>query len=243
MKIITKSLFFFTFFALILIGCEKENQPPNYETDTITDSRDGNIYNTVKIGDQWWMSENLAFLPSVSPPYVYSETLPYYYVYGYEDEGRSVSEAKSTANYQTYGVLYNWPAAMNSAASSTSSPSGVQGVCPTGWHLPSDAEWTQLSNYLGGESVAGGKLKETGKTHWLIVNTGASNESGFTALPGGYRSPDDVVKWLGLFGLWWSSSENSSSSVWVVGLSGNSSNVVRDPYFKWYGYSVRCLKD
>ncbi len=123
-----------------------------------TDSRDGTHYNAVKIGNQVWMAENLKYLPSVVGPGTGSQTTPYYYVYGYDST--VVADAKATSNYTTYGVLYNWPAAMNEATSSSSNPSGVQGACPTGWHLPSDAEWTELTDYLGGTSVAGGKLKE-----------------------------------------------------------------------------------
>jgi uncharacterized protein (TIGR02145 family) len=160
-----------------------------YSEDTLVnivyDARDGNAYKTVKIGNQIWLAENLKYLPSVVGPGTGSETTPYYYVYGYD--GTNVTDAKATSNYTTYGVLYNWPAAMAGSASSNANPSGVQGVCPAGWHLPSDAEWTELTDYLGGKSVAGGKLKETGTTHWASPNTGATNETGFTALPGGYR--------------------------------------------------------
>ena len=111
-----------------------------------TDNRDGNVYSFVTIGDQVWMSENLKYLPSVVDRATYSNTDPYYYVYGYN--GTDVPAAKATDNYKTYGVLYNWPAAID--------------ACPSGWHLPSDAEWTQLTNYLGGEGGAGAKLKATG---------------------------------------------------------------------------------
>ena len=124
---------------------------------TFIDSRDGNEYNWVQIGDQIWMAENLKYLPSVVGSGTGSETTPYYYVYGYN--GTNVADAKATDNYATYGVLYNWTAAMDGEASSTTNPSGIQGVCPAGWHLPSDAEWTELTDYLGGTSVAGGKLK------------------------------------------------------------------------------------
>jgi len=93
---------------------------------------EGNIYKTVKIGKQWWMVENLAYLPAVNLPTEESVTNPYYYVYDYI--GEDVDAAKATDNYKTYGVLYNWAAAMN--------------ACPTGWHIPSDVEWTILSDYL-----------------------------------------------------------------------------------------------
>ena len=126
--------------------------------DAIQDSRDSQIYQYKTIGTQVWMTENLAYLPSVVGPGTGSNSTAYYYVYGYD--GTDVDAAKATSNYTTYGVLYNWPAAMSGAASSSADPSGVQGICPTGWHLPSDAEWTTLTDYLEGESVAGGKMKE-----------------------------------------------------------------------------------
>jgi len=181
---------------------------------TFIDSRDGNEYNWVQIGDQVWMAENLAYLPSVNMVADGSEDAAgsYYYVYGYD--GTNVAEAKATDNYTTYGVLYNWTAAMDGEASSTTNPSGIQGVCPAGWHLPSDAEWTELTDYLGGESVAGGKLKETGTTHWASPNTDATNETGFTALPGGYRGSNGTFNYIGYFGYWWSASESNTNYAW-----------------------------
>jgi len=187
------------------------------------------------------MAENLAYLPSVSPSSNGSETTPYYYVYGYQ--GTSVTTAKATNNYQTYGVLYNWPAAMAGEASSNSVPSGVQGVCPTGWHLPSDAEWTVLTSFLGGESVAGGKMKEAGTTHWDSPNTGANNSSGFTALPAGSRYGNGSFGLLGYNALFWSSTEYYSSGAWSRYLYYDYANVGRYGSYKSSGFSCRCLKD
>lgn len=170
---------------------------------SFTDSRDGNVYSWVTIGKQVWMAENLKYLPSVAGPGTGSVSTAYYYVYEYN--GTDVNAAKATSNYTTYGVLYNWAAAMAGSASSSTNPSGVQGVCPTGLHLPSDAEWTELIDYLGGgASVAGGKLKEIGATHWSSPNTGATNETGFTALPGGYRFNNGKFNGIGNYGSWWS---------------------------------------
>jgi len=211
------------------------------ETGTLTDTRDDQVYQTVKIGDQWWMAENLAYLPSVSPPSAGNSADPYYYVYDYL--GTSVSDAKTTSNYQTYGVLYNWPAAMAGAASSAANPSGVQGVCPAGWHLPSDLEWTQLTDYLGGEYVAGDKLKEYGTTHWESPNTGATNESGFTALPGGLRGYNGNFFSIGDAGLWWSATEYNSSYAWLRYLEFGHGEFSGYSYYKDFGYSVRCVKD
>src|SRR5690554_323226 len=208
---------------------------------TIKDARDNQTYRIVTIGSQTWMAENLKYLPSVVGPGTGSKTTPYYYVYGYN--GTNVTDAKATANYNTYGVLYNWPAAMNGAASSTTNPSGVQGVCPDGWHLPSDAEWTELTDYLGGASVAGGKLKETGTTHWNSPNTGATNETGFTALPGGYRDGDGAFDFVGDRGYWWSATESNADSAGTRFMYYYYSYVYRNYYDKELGFSVRCLRD
>lgn len=205
------------------------------------DTRDGTIYEFVTIGNQKWMVDNLRYLPSVVDSATGSQTIPYYYVYDYD--GTEVADAKATSNYSTYGVLYNWPAAMNGTASSSSNPSGVQGVCPAGWHLPSDAEWTELTTFLGGESVAGGKLKEIGTSHWCSPNTGATDENGFTALPGGARQYTDNFNSIGGYGFWWSATEYSSSNVYIRYLNCIDSNANRNNLLKESGISVRCIRD
>ena len=206
---------------------------------SFTDSRDGNSYNWVRIGDQVWMAENLAYLPSVSASSSGSYSSPYYYVYGYH--GTSVNDAKATNNYSTYGVLYNWPAAMQ--------------ACPDGWHLPSatewwpyyDTEWTTLIDYLGGTNFAGGKLKETGTMHWISPNTGATNETGFRALPGGCWYGTDSFNYLGIHAYFWSTAEYNtmyeSHRAYCYRLYHYSSNVLQPLYYKLCGFSVRCLKD
>ena len=188
-------------------------------------SHDGYDYSTVLIGDQCWFAENCRYLPVVSSSSAGSETSPYYYVYGYE--GSTVEEAKATSNYETYGVLYNWPAVM------------TEGICPSGWHIPSDEEFTELTDFLGGESVAGGKMKEAGYDHWYSPNTGATNSSGWTGLPGGYRAPGGFG---GNQGRWWSASESGASS-WRRLLSGSSEDVDRNINNRYYGYSARCVRD
>ncbi len=208
---------------------------------SFTDSRDNNIYQTVTINNKEWMAENLKYLPSVNQDDDGSETDAKYYVYGYDDT--DVTAAKEEANYDTYGVLYNWAAAMNGATSSNTNPSGVQGVCPAGWHLPSDVEWTELINYLGGEAVAGGKLKETGITHWNSPNTDATNESGFKALPGGYRSSSGTFFNIGNTGGWWRSTQYDASSAWNHYLYNNKAEAERLFNLKAVGLSVRCVKD
>lgn len=164
------------------------------------DTRDGNAYSTIPIGDQVWMAENMAYLP-----FVYNledgsedegyESDPFYYVLGYD--GTEVSAVKATSNYQKYSVLYNWHSALE--------------ACPAGWHLPTDAKWTELTDFLGGLSVAGGKLKETGTTHWESPNTTATNEVGFTALPSGYCNSNGSFESVGYHHFLWSATEGNSS--------------------------------
>ena len=205
-------------------------KPQTQTGNTFTDARDGNVYQTVTIGNQVWMAENLKYIPSVVGPVTGSGTTPYYYVYGYD--GTNVTDAKATANYDTYGVLYNWTAAMV--------------VCPTGWHLPSDAEWKELTVYLGGASDAGSKLKETGTTHWNSPNKVATNETGFTALSGGYRYYNGTFNYVGNGGgFWWCATEfsNYSDFAWYRTMFYNTSNVVSLPYYKEIGLSVRCVRD
>jgi len=206
----------------------KDEQGPIF--GSFNDSRDGNQYKTITIEEQVWMAENLAYLPSVSLPSSGSLSIPYYYVYDYE--GTNVSEAKITSNYKTYGVLYNWLAAMS--------------ACPTGWHLPSNREWEILHNYLGGLDVAGGKMKEAGTTHWESPNTGATNESGFTALPGGYRDNDGNFHSIGYYGTWWNFTELNELNegfAWSRNLFYDRSLLNRGVGYNYQGFSVRCLQD
>jgi uncharacterized protein (TIGR02145 family) len=208
------------------------------EAGVFTDSRDSRIYKWVKVGTQTWMAENLAYLSSVSPSASGSETDPYIYVYGYE--GAILSAAKAIANYNTYGALYNWPAALT--------------ACPAGWHLPSDAEWKILEKNQGmtqsdadasglrNSGTVGGKLKETGTTHWLSPNSGATNASGFTTLPGGYRDAFGGFGGLGTVAYFWSASE-AAPFAWNRYLSDNDGVYRYNYYFLRNGYSVRCIKD
>ena len=172
----------------------------------LVDPRDGQTYETVEIGTQTWMAENLNYQSANS--------------WWYDN---------SSANGDVYGRLYTWDAATI--------------ACPEGWHLPSDAEWTVLTDYLGGEDVAGGKMKEEGYEHWNEPNTGATNRSGFTALPGGYRYSDGSFYGLGGNGYWWSSTETSGAGAWIRYLSFNDAQVGRYDSNKTSGFSVRCLKD
>ena len=192
-----------------------------------TDLRDGNHYNVVKIGDQLWMAENLKYLPSVVNPGMYSPSSPACYVYGYD--GMDVAEAKTNVNYATYGVLYNWNAAVI--------------LCPSGWHLPSEVEWTQLTSFLGGSTVGGGKLKETGTTHWADPNVGATDEYGFSALPGGFYAPSVRFSDINLNALWWSSEDYGSSYAIRLHIYFAYPNIYFHYSDKAEAYSVRCVRD
>jgi len=238
-------LFLISVFLVLMSSCKickkNDSKPLPIEDGQMTDSRDGTVYKTVTIGNQVWMAENLKYLPSVSGPQTGSQTEPHYYVYAYN--GTNVAEAKATSNYKTYGVLYNWSAAMARSKSSKANPSRIQGVCPKGWHVPSDAEWNQLTDYLGGLNTAGGKLKHNGTTNWSSPNTGATNESAFTALPSGLRTSSGIFNYIGKYGYWWSTTEGSANNVLDRSMRYDLGNVSSSNVGKEPGYSVRCLKD
>jgi len=144
--------------------------------------------------------------------------------------GNSWCYDNNSSNCNTYGRLYDWQTAL--------------GACPSGWHLPSDAEWTALTDFLGGESIAGGKMKEAGTAHWSSPNTGATNSSGFTALPGGYRpNTGGSFNGLTLYAYFWSSTENSSTHAWSRYLYYDTEDVGRNYVTKPYGFSARCLQN
>lgn len=193
---------------------------------------DGNVYTTVVIGTQEWFVQNLK-----TTRYNDSESISLV-------TDNSAWTALTTDAYcwynndqttygNTYGALYNWYA-VNTGK-----------LCPAGWHVATDANWAVLIGYLGDPNVdAGGKLKETGTTHWLSPNAGATNEVGFTALPGGWRSESDgTFSQLRNRGFWWSSTEKDVSNAWLRGMYDTTATVGRAAYDKKRGCSVRCVKD
>jgi uncharacterized protein (TIGR02145 family) len=137
------------------------------------------------------------------------------------------------ANKETYGALYNWYTIETT------------NLCPAGWHVPTDDDWTILTTYLGGESVAGGKLKEAGTAHWATPNTGATNETGFSALPGGWRANTVIGSFIdfGTDGSWWSGTEYDATDGYFRGLDYESGLITWRHNFKKAGYSVRCVRD
>lgn len=211
---------------------------------TFTDGRDENIYNWVRIGDQVWMAENLAWLPSINPPgdgHWGGPFNPNYYVYDYY--GTDVSEAKATYNYSNYGVLYNWPAATT--------------ACPTGWHLPTDDEITILTNYLitngfGYEGSGDDITKSMASTSYWRSGTipgtpgndpASNNLSGFTGIPGGLRYINGAFYDLNNKMPWWSSTKSSETDAIARQINDNLPYIERGGTNLAYGYSVRCLRD
>jgi len=201
---------------------------PNITYGTMTDI-DGNTYKTVTIGTQTWMAENLKvtkYNDGTAIPNVTDET-----AWSSLTTGAYCNYNNDPSTAATYGRLYNWYA-VNTGK-----------LCPTGWHVPTDAEWETLREYLGGYEVAGGKLKETGTTHWNSPNEGATNASGFTALPGGGRYNDGTFDYIGDNGIWWSSTEGSTSYALGWYLNYNNYNLTYNNSSKVDGFSVRCVRD
>jgi uncharacterized protein (TIGR02145 family) len=187
---------------------------------TFTDSRDGKTYKKVVIGTQTWMGENLNYdVPNVTSDVCYG--------------GRVDSCAK-------YGRLYNWSTAMNGASSSSLSPSRVQGVCPAGWHVPSNAEWTAWVIAVGGLSTADRKLKSM--SGWSSGN--GTDQYGFSALPGGQGGPGGSFSNAGGYGSWWSATEIDASSAWRLDMNSSGDEYVgRHHISKTMLFSVRCVMD
>lgn len=187
---------------------------------------DGNTYKTIPIGEQTWMAENLkttklndgtpvSYLPVAT--LWYNSKAPGYCWYNSDSLG--------------YGALYNWHAASSDK------------ICPAGWHVATDTEWNTLVTYLGGESSSGIKLKETGTAHWSVPNSGTTNESGFSALPGGYRASTGIYNSIKQKGYWWSSTASSETDGFYRSMGYNYNYVDRTAANKATGFSIRCVMD
>jgi len=212
---------------LMLAGSCKKSDEEGLVTDI-----DGNVYHTVTIGTQVWMVENLKTthyrngdaISNVTDNAAWVALKTEAYCWFVND----------IANKDTHGALYNWYAV-----------SDIRNLCPSGWHVPSDTEWTILEDYLGGQDVAGGKLKEAGTSHWESPNTGATNESGFSALPVGYRWN---VFYTGIYeqgeAFWWTNTAAyGNTSAWKRVLGYDSAKSIRGAMGGGAGLSVRCIKD
>lgn len=217
-----------TILFFLLISCSTEetktqNQVASRPTIPISASE-------VQIGTQKWMTKNLNtsryrngdLIPQVTDPTQWGNLTTGAWCYYDNDQ----------SNGQIYGKLYNWYAVND-----------PRGLAPSGWHVPTDAEWTTLTTSLGGDNVAGGKMKESGTTHWNGPNTNATNTSGFTGLPGGFRNHGGTFYSIGHSGSCWNSTESVTPDAWCRFLYYNSGTVGRAANVKDIGFSVRCLRD
>ena len=211
-------------------SCGAENvHNPDLVYGSVTDI-DGNTYRTIVIGNQEWMAENLTV-----EHYANGDPIP-----NVTNSGQWAGLSTGAWCYYNndpqfecpYGKLYN--------CYTVADP---RNVCPTGWHVPTDAEYTILTNYLGGVQLVGGKMKSTGLQYWLNPNYAATNESGFSGLPGGYRNNGGPFYNFGSYGHWWSSTEYLAANAWSRGLYYDGGVVDRGNSSKRSGFSVRCLRD
>lgn len=230
-------IYFLAILSVILIfssGCKKkDNSSNNAPVTTVTD-KDGNVYHTVTIGTQVWMVENLkttkyndgSSIPLVTVDTIWGKlTTPAYCWYN-----------NTIGNNDTYGTLYNWYAVQTGK------------LAPTGWHIPTQDEWLILINYVGGPFEAGGKLKEKDTIHWASTNVGATDDYGFTALPGGYREVDTYSNWVGYNDMrkycgFWTTSEYSATEVADVEIYNQKPTASLYSMYKNWGISVRCIKN
>jgi uncharacterized protein (TIGR02145 family) len=233
------------FVVLLISSCSKDNDDSglnstNGKTTAVFNSnvtygkmtdQDGNVYKTVTIGSQTWMAENLR-----TTKYNDGTSIPnvtFAIEWRVLTTGAYCNYINTTSNdsIATYGRLYNWYA-VNTGK-----------LAPKGWHVPTNDEWITLTTYIGGTSVAGGKLKEIGTTHWISPNTGATNETGFTALPGSYCYYNGTFGSFGDFGNWWSANEDNSQYAWGYYMDCNRCSIVSFNFNKEDGFSIRCVKD
>lgn len=212
----------------------------NNHAQTVTDF-DGNIYDTVKIGTQVWLKQNLKVTH-----YRNGDLIPNYADSALWNDANSGARCyynnDSAANASVYGALYNWYTIIDNRY-----------LCPLGWHVPSDAEWNILEKYLDNtvDTTAtgwvgtdiGGKLKEAGTTHWSSPNIGATNSSGFTALPGGIRCGGGAYGGHWSLGSWWTAASNGTSFAWLRYMNYYYSQVEREYDYKIYGLGIRCIMD
>ncbi|WP_430814635.1 fibrobacter succinogenes major paralogous domain-containing protein [Carboxylicivirga sp. RSCT41] len=229
---------------LICVGCDKNNDPPpdnelngrttaifnpDKKYGTVTDI-EGNVYKTIVIGKQTWMAENLRVTRFRNGDAIPNIT---------DNDKWSIQAVAAYCNYNntedldtiaTYGRLYNWYAAADS-----------RNIAPKGWRVATPDDWNILIDYLGGETIAGGKLKEAGNEHWESPNE-ADNSSGFTAQPGGFRFNDEDIKGIALYGYWWSTGQNGSSAARLQ-LFSWSQEVYKEMRSMNTGYSIRCIKE
>ena len=220
----------FPVIALLFIGSIFIHTGCNKNDDGLVTDIDGNIYHTIAIGNQVWMVENLSVtryrngdsISAVMDNWEWSDM----------SVGAWCDMQNEASNAGKYGHLYNWYAVQDE-----------RGLCPQGWHIPGDAEWNILIDFLGGEEEAGGKLKSTDTLLWKPPNTGASDLVGFSGLPGGARWQGGLFLYFGYYGLWWTATEENDEFAYYHNLVFDNPGCFRNHYTKSNGCSVRCIRD
>jgi uncharacterized protein (TIGR02145 family) len=221
---------------VILANCKKDDSVKSFvdhsgEKGSVTDV-DGNVYKTIGIGSQIWMAENLKVTNYRNGAPI--DNVTDYTAWNSLTSGAYSSYDNNDGNIAVYGLLYNWYAVTDS-----------RNIAPQGWHIPTRDEFDTLSNWLGGELVAGGKLKESGTANWSAPNTDATNESGFTALPGGWRLNMGNFFYMNQSSFWWTKSNDflPSSMATSFGTDYNNAELTSYATIKQFGLSIRCVKD
>lgn len=219
-----------TVLLFLILGCKKNSTAleDHFPEGVVTDIN-GNKYRTVQIGTQCWMAENLKVTRYQNGDTIPNITDSFTWIIA---NGAYCNYNNDTDLAESYGRLYNWYAVAD-----------TRDIAPVGWHVPTDSDWEILISHLGGSSLAGGKMKETGTTHWSTTNNGASNESGFAGLPGGLRNKNGDFSGIASRAFFWSSTEYFEGNAWYRILYGASSECDRNYIDKYNGFSVRCIKD
>jgi uncharacterized protein (TIGR02145 family) len=213
-----------TLIVIMTTGCRKNEEIP----DTITDV-DGNVYHTIIIATQVWLKENLK-----TTRYGNGDPIPE--ITGQTEwlnlnSGAHCKYDNNLANASVYGLLYNWYAVQD-----------PRNVCPAGWRAPTYDDWAELVDFLGGESIAGDKMKQKGTSHWISPNAEATDNYGFTALPAGYRL-GGAFEEPGHYAIFWSSTEEDAADAWMLNLTSSSGQAYLEDAYKSDGFSVRCIKE
>jgi len=217
---------------LLIISCSNSNDSTGSNSEgtiiTVTDY-DNNVYQTITVGNRVWMAENLKVthyqngdpIPTIESDNIWENI----------STGANCEYDNNASNVATYGRLYNWSAVIDS-----------RGLAPIGWHVASMDEWQTLVDSLGGSGIAGGKLKKTGITQWNSPNTGATNEIGFTALPGGHRNFTGRFWYVGQEAYFWTTAELDPDYAWCRKLKYDSTTILEMIKKKPSGLSVRCVR-
>ena len=230
-RILISQLLILGMFLLLTTSCKRSDGNLGSSLEGTMTDIDGNTYKTIQIGRQVWMAENLKTtryrngdpIPNVTADLQWTALSTGAYCWFNND---------AASNRAIHGAIYNWYTIADS-----------RNIAPTGWHVPTDDEWTVLIAFLGGESVAGGKMKVPGITYWNSPNTGANNSSGFTSLASGFRARSGSFSYFGTHIYFWSTSEMTSDLAWTRDLGYNSADVIRYTYDKGDGFYVRCVKN